>query len=280
MWMLGLSIALAAPASGPAAPDAPALRKQVRSAPEDGAAWFALGAAEHALGRWAAAATAWAKARELGVRPGVSAYNEACALARAGRTEAAFAALEVAFGFGAASEQQVRADPDLVSLQADPRLPALITRADATRHPCDHDPRYQAFDFWVGSWVVTSGEQVIGTNTITREQSGCVLHERWTDAFGNTGASFSFLDPGDQRWRQLWLDDSGRVGEYLGGFLAPGHLVMEARTVGADGVEGRSRGTWTALEDGAVRQVFETENPDGTWSVTFDGLYRKAEQSR
>lgn len=249
-------------------------RRWVKAHPDDGAAWFALAGAEHQLARWDAAAAGWERAVALGVRPGASGYNLGCALARAGRADDALRALDAAAGF--ATGDQLRADPDLASLQADPRFAGVIDRAEAARYPCDHDPRYRAFDFWVGDWVVERGGQRLGTNTITREQHGCVLLERWTDTFGGAGTSFTFLDPTADRWRQLWIDGSGRIAEYAGGFESADRLVMEARTASPGAADGRSRGTWTRNPDGTVRQVFEAQSADGTWVVTFDGTYRPA----
>src|SRR5262249_41422789 len=158
------------------------------------------------LQRWQPAADAWKKARDLGARPAIAAYNQACALVHLGRTDDALSALEAAIASTAFTSAQLEGDPDLPPLSGNPRIAALLEKADAVSHPCTHDPRYAAVDFWVGSFdVTTPGGQKLGTNTITREQDGCVLVEHWTDAFGHTGTSFTFLDPGTQKWRQLWI---------------------------------------------------------------------------
>jgi hypothetical protein len=249
-------------------------RKLAKASPDDGATWFQLGSAEHGLERWKDAAAAFGRARELGHRAPIAAYNEACALARLGRSDEALAALEVALRAGGPFAQQAPEDPDLASIASDPRFEALLAEAERLAHPCEHDPRYDALDFWVGTFDVTDPTgRPIGENTITREQRGCVLVERWTDGWGGTGTSLTFLDPGTDQWRQLWIDDGGRVSEYVGVMEAPGKLVMEARVARPDGTETRSRGTWVAEPDGVVRQVFERPTEDGGWQVAFDARY-------
>ena len=45
----------------------------------------------------------------------------------------------------------------------------------------------------------------------------------------------------------------------------------------ATGLLGRERIAWTPNADGTVRQLWESSKDDGkTWTVSFDGLYRKA----
>lgn len=253
--------------------------------PKDGAAQFGLGSAEMGRGRLEAAAAAFARSAELGFRPLISHYNRACALARSSppSVDAAFAALDQAFAGGTpVPPSALTADPDLAALHADPRFQALVDRVDAGAHPCAHDPRYAAFDYWVGTFDVTSpGGQKLGTNTITREQNGCVLVERWTDGYGETGTSLSFLVPSatpgqPDGWRQLWVDASGRVADYRGAMEAPGKVVMVATVVDPRGAVSRSRGTWTAEPDGTVRQVFESLDEAGaSTGVTFDGVYTR-----
>ena len=53
--------------------------------------------------------------------------------------------------------------------------------------PCANGP-YREFDFWAGEWVVkdASGEEA-GRNSVSIEQGGCVLIERWSGADGSSG---------------------------------------------------------------------------------------------
>ncbi len=62
-------------------------------------------------------------------------YNLACTQAQRGQTEAAFKSLERAIERGFRDAAHVRADPDLVSLRADPRFERLARQAETAKPP-------------------------------------------------------------------------------------------------------------------------------------------------
>ena len=57
-------------------------------------------------------------------------------------------------------------------------------------------------------------------------------------------------------------------------------MVLEGEVRSADGSRTRHRITWTPDADGSVRQLWESTNDKGEWTVAFDGRYtrRKAPQ--
>ena len=58
--------------------------------------------------------------------------------------------------------------------------------------PCSQDA-YKQFDFWLGTWEVsTPNGAVAGTNEITSEENGCLILEAWTSATGGTGQSYNY----------------------------------------------------------------------------------------
>lgn len=83
------------------------------------------------------------------------------------------------------------------------------------------------FDFWLGQWsAVWEGGQ--GTNTITRELNGHVVHERFADPGSRfNGESWTVYDHQLQRWRQTWVDDAGSYMTFEGG---PTHEGVTLRT--------------------------------------------------
>jgi hypothetical protein len=154
--------------------------------------------------------------------------------------------------------------------------PALLRSQTAPPAPprCD-TPEFRQFDFWVGDWNVTSGAQPVGTNLVPLEEDGCVVHEHCAGALGGTGQSFNYYDRVDRQWHQTWVSNSGNVLD-LAGTLTGGALTLLGERRQLDGSVLRHRLRFRANPDGTVRQLWETSADAGaTWSVSFDGLYRK-----
>jgi hypothetical protein len=139
---------------------------------------------------------------------------------------------------------------------------------------CDA-PQYRQFDFWVGDWDVTVKGKAAGTNSITVEESGCLIHEHWSGAGGLTGQSFNFYNREDDKWHQVWVSSGGDVLN-LAGRYADGVLTYQGVTREPDGRQVDHRLSFHANPDGTVRQRWETSSGGGsTWTTVFDGLYRK-----
>lgn len=162
----------------------------------------------------------------------------------------------------------------LVALLSAP--PALLAQTPgAPPAPDCTSPNHRAFDFWLGSWDVTANGGPAGTNTITRTQRGCILHEHWTGRDGSTGESFNFYDRQDSRWHQLWVDARGFVLR-LSGTFDNGVLRLAGETRNAQGSRVLQKLSFTPNPDGTVRQLWESSGDAGaTWRVVFDGLYTR-----
>jgi hypothetical protein len=132
------------------------------------------------------------------------------------------------------------------------------------------------FDFWLGRWAVHVADgTVAGHNHIERAHAGCALLEHWASASGGSGTSTNYFDPEKQLWVQNWIDASGSVIQ-LEGDLVDGAMVLVGRYIQPDGTASKMRGTWTALDDGRVRQFFETSTDGGeTWVTWFEGFYSR-----
>ena len=147
--------------------------------------------------------------------------------------------------------------------------------ATAPANPCEAEP-YRAFDFWIGEWEVfaTNGNKA-GENSITVEEGGCLLLEKWTDAQGGTGQSYNFYDPATKKFRQVWVS-RGAVIDYGGGLDDEGRMAMEGEIRYHNGTTVPFRGLWTLQDDGSVRQHFEQYNAETeTWNAWFTGIYRR-----
>ena len=55
-------------------------------------------------------------------------------------------------------------------------------------------------------------------------------------------------------------------------------MILEGRYVLPGGKRLTMRGTWTLLEDGRVRQFFETSEDQETWTPWFEGFYSRVSQ--
>jgi hypothetical protein len=149
----------------------------------------------------------------------------------------------------------------------------LTTTIDAQqqpRPPACTSAEHRQFDFWVGEWTVTAA-QGSGRNSITKIAGGCALLEQWTGNSGFNGKSLNAYDSVRKRWHQTWVDSSGSV-LYLDGEFRDGKMTLTGKT--GDTLE---RITWTPQE-GGLRQVWNQSKDDGkTWTVVFDGVYKKAQ---
>lgn len=138
--------------------------------------------------------------------------------------------------------------------------------------PCTA-PEYRQFDFWLGDWNVESPANPgrVSRNRITRTNGGCTLLEQYTTPSGYEGSSLNFYDASRKLWHQTWIDNQGGA-LYIEGGLQGTSMVLSS-TGDAQNVQ---RITWTPLEDGRVRQLWESTTDAGkTWTTVFDGYYSR-----
>jgi hypothetical protein len=143
--------------------------------------------------------------------------------------------------------------------------------------PCESDARFRAFDFWVGDWEVRGADGTLqGENTISAEERGCVLVERWRGVQGSTGMSINYLDRVTDQWVQIWHAAGGYQINIRGGMTDDGMLLRGTIHYIGTRQTAPFRGLWTPLPDGRVRQYFEQSNDDGeTWQPWFEGFYAR-----
>lgn len=136
--------------------------------------------------------------------------------------------------------------------------------------------QHRQFDFWIGDWEVTNARgQRAGSNRIERILDGCALYESWTSAGPSRGHSLNAWDPGDNKWHQAWMDNSGTVLRLAGG-IVNGEMVMEGERRLQDGTRTTERITWTPNADGTIRQHWQSSRDTGMrWTTVFDGTYRR-----
>jgi hypothetical protein len=222
------------------------------------------------------------EARKLATRPVPVALWTAVARARLGDRDAAFAELTQATKFGlGALPPPVAADPAIAGLKSDPRFAEIERLLDRNARPCEHDPLYRQFDYWLGTWDVrpngASASTPPATNAITKIHNGCVILESWT-APGQTGQSFNIYDRTAGKWHQTWVDSSGGLHEYWGNPIN-GNMTYEGDIPAPPGTPSprmHVRLTFFKRADGTVRQLSERTNDGGkTWQVNYDLIYTK-----
>jgi hypothetical protein len=190
-------------------------------------------------------------------------------------------------GFPAIAGVTMHALPLLVLLMtttanAQDPTPAPAPPAASAPVSCSSSAERRQNDIWIGTWEVTGPKgNVVGHSRIESILGGCAIAEHWSSATGNganDGKSYNIYNADLKRWEQFWVDASGsRL--MLGGGLVGDSMVLEGRQdlPAADGVHQRERITWTPNADGSVRQLWQSSKDEGkTWTVAFDGRYRRA----
>lgn len=143
-----------------------------------------------------------------------------------------------------------------------------------TPKPCSA-PEHRQFDFWLGDWqVFTANGKLAGRNRITREYGDCLIHEHYTTDRGYNGESLNAYDSTRKLWHQTWVDDAGLLLTLEGGWDGKS-MVLVGESPDAQGVRRKQRITWTPNADGSVRQLWESADENGAWTVAFDGRYMK-----
>ena len=137
---------------------------------------------------------------------------------------------------------------------------------------------YKAFDFWLGEWQVHSPDnQFQGSNSITKEEGGCLILEKWSGSQGSTGQSYNFYRPDTGKWHQLWVSQ-GAVIDYAGGLTDDGAMKLEGQIhYRKDKRSAKFVGVWTLRKDGSVLQEFrEWDGESKLWKDWFTGVYTPA----
>lgn len=142
--------------------------------------------------------------------------------------------------------------------------------------PCENQPHYRQLDFWVGEWDVKQPQaengQSVGASKIEKLAGGCVILENW-ESPGFTGKSWNFYDVGLGKWRQIWIDITGRKAEFIGEYKDDA-MRLEGETITAKGQRIKSRMNFFNLGSNKVRQFAERSMDGGqTWTTTVDFIY-------
>ncbi len=151
----------------------------------------------------------------------------------------------------------------------------IISAPVWAQHPACPESEYRLFDFWIGEWDVFANGTKAGENSIKPILDGCALLETWNGAAGGKGTSLNYYNPKTKRWNQYWVWQNGNPLGLLEGEFKDGKMVLGSAIDGPDGTKIHHRITWTANQDGTVRQLWESSADGLAWKIVFDGLYKK-----
>ncbi len=154
----------------------------------------------------------------------------------------------------------------------------LPTNAAVAPQGCS-SPESRQFDFWVGRWNVYPSahpDQQVAISLIENLYSGCAIRENWMPLKGGGGGSLNSYVPGEAKWKQTWIDDSGSRADFIGGWNGAA-MVLEGEWPQPEHPHQRTRMTYTPHPDGSVEQAGESSDDGGkTWTASFDFIYRRA----
>ncbi|MGH2666496.1 hypothetical protein [Flavobacterium sp.] len=161
----------------------------------------------------------------------------------------------------------------------------ITTQFLFAQKPCETDPVYNQFDFWVGEWdAYALNGKLAGHSKITKILDNCVVLEEWISAGAQqglvfSGKSFNSYNSATKQWQQNWIDNTGGSTEYLTGHYENDAMYFVSRPFNNKGVTSIRRLTFFKLKEGKVRQFGEISTDNGkTWTVEYDLEYRLKKQ--
>lgn len=114
-------------------------------------------------------------------------------------------------------------------------MPLLAQNEHAQAPPTCIAPEAAQFDFWVGEWDLTWGENLRGTNSVRKLWNACTIEENFTDPNTNLqGKSWSVYDPKKKKWQQTWIDNNGSYMLFEGEFK-DGQMLLSRQQSNAQG---------------------------------------------
>lgn len=137
------------------------------------------------------------------------------------------------------------------------------------------------FDFWLGEWDLTWGENGRGYSSVSRILNDKVIREKFTSEHDDEvapfeGMSISSYQEAAQQWKQNWLDNQGNNLDFVGHFV-DGEMILQREAM-VDGHYARQRMMWTAITPTSLEWYWQQSNDHGqTWQTLWHIHYtRKA----
>jgi len=134
-------------------------------------------------------------------------------------------------------------------------------------------PEARQFDFWLGEWQVTWGEDQHGTNVIRSILDDAVILENF-DGGGLRGLSVSTYNVETRQWQQTWVDNQAGYLDFTGEFK-DGRMILQ-RTARRNDEIFQQRMVWYNIAPQQLDWNWERSDDDGaTWRVLWHIHYTR-----
>ncbi|MBU2491857.1 MAG: hypothetical protein KJ571_04475 [Bacteroidetes bacterium] len=242
---------------------------------KDGQAWQSLAFSYYQLENYEEALNAFLKSEEHEAPVNIrSIVQTGISYLKMKNKEKAYEYLDKAVTAGL-PPRLLKSNNRLDEINNEEKFQKLLSKAEENAFPCRNNPLNRQFDFWLGDWQVYANGQYVANSKIEYSLEGCLIIENYEAFSGYSGKSINFYDAGDKIWQQIWTDISGNVSRYSGE-LKDGKMYLWGENIDKAGSKSLVRMEFTPNDDGSVRQLYEGSNDGGkTWSIYFDGLYKK-----
>jgi len=141
--------------------------------------------------------------------------------------------------------------------------------------PCGQAEARQ-FDFCLGNWDLTWGEEGRGTNRISLILDGCVIQEEFdgTPSISLKGVSVSTFNTALGKWQQTWVDNSGGYLDFTGEF-ADGKMILSREAI-AQEKPIKQRMVFYNIAENELDWNWERSDDDGeSWQVVWHIHYQR-----
>ena len=141
------------------------------------------------------------------------------------------------------------------------------------------DDKAKQFDFWLGEWDLTWGENGRGRNVISKILDGQVIQEQFTSLPDDetppfVGLSLSVFNARTDRWQQTWVDNQGGYLDFTGG-MAGDKMILSRQAI-IEGQPVQQRMVWHNIGADALDWSWERSDDGGqSWKVLWAIHYRR-----
>ena len=255
-------------------------KKYLKKNTTDSSAWYRMAFCQMKLGDYEKSLQNFDKALETNFYPGYTLYNKSKVYALLGNEQEMYQTMEQAVAQGFSNFGMLQNEEEWNDYREQEEFALALKGVKENAYPCLGDPIRRHFDFWIGEWDVMVNGRKVGENKITLAEGGCAIHESYTTPGTFSGQSINYYNPIDKKWHQTWVASGGNVLDYTEVDKSEGMIQFVADFLNPAGQLLKSRLTFTANDDGSVRQLFENSSDGGnTWTAGFDGLYVKRKEN-